>query len=171
MNKTLATLPLAAWLLLAGCATPPAATGHDEPMTAKERLDAAFKTCEEAPHTYFALCDAQGAADKVRMAALEDMNSSAIVPKAIHDKYLKTVADEDKAFVAMKGALNDWSKAIERLKAAAEDCGKTEGGTADAIVAAAMRAVESQENEYRKNVAKYEEGRQAWEKMQNPPKP
>lgn len=159
-------LPIVAGLLLAGCATPPAVTEYKESMTPKERLDKAFKVCEEAPHAYFALCDAQGAADKARMAALDEVTSSPIVPDETRAEYLKTVADEDKAFADMKRALDEWSAAVVRLKAAAEDYQKADKKVNSGVVTA-MRAVESQENEYRKNVAKYEQGFQVWEKQRS----
>jgi hypothetical protein len=166
MNKIVRpTLFIAAWVMLSGCATPPAVIEHNEPLTAKERMDEAFSACTDAPHKYFTLCDTQSAADKIRMAALDEVNSSPIVAKEISNKYLKTVADEDKAFADMKTALDEWAGAIARLKTAAEDYKNSAGLKAESAVTAAMRTVESQESEYQKNVAKYEQGLKGWEKQ------
>ena len=167
MNRIVrcATLFIAAWIMLSGCTTPTAVIEHKEPMTAKERMEEAFNACTDAPHKYFPLCDTQRAADKIRMAALGEVNSSPIVAKEISDKYLKTVADEDKAFANMKTALDEWSADIARLKTAADDYKKSAGLKAESAVTAAMRAAESQGNEYQKNVAKYEQGLKGWEQQ------
>ena len=115
----------------------------------------------------FAMCGAQAAADKAKMAALREAKSTPPIPEEVRAKCLKAVADEDKAFADTKQALDEWSAAIARLKAAAEDYRKAEGEKADTVAAAAMRAAESQEDEHRKSVAKYEQGVQGWEKQRS----
>lgn len=164
----LALFPIVTGLLWAGCLAPPAVMERKEPATAKERLDKAFSACEEAPQVYFAACDALGAADKARLAALDETNASPVVSKALHAKQRKAVADEDRAFANAKWALDKWSAAIARVKAATEDYRKVEGEEAGLVAGAAMRAVESQEVEHRKNAAQYEQGLQGWEQQRRP---
>jgi len=140
-------------------------TPHKAPTSAKGRLDAAFKACEEAPRAYFAFCDKQAAAHTTRMMAWREANSSLIAPAGSSTQYLKAMADEDKAFMDMKRSLDEWLFAIAQLKSAIEDYKKVAGKKGSSVVAAATRAVESQTNEHRKNVAKYKQKLQVWEKQ------
>jgi hypothetical protein len=161
----LAIIPISAGLLLAGCATPPAATVHKAPTTAKGRLDAAFKACEAAPHKYFALCDVQIAADSARMAAWSEANSSFITPTGSRAKYLRAVANEDEAFLNMRKGLDEWLFAIIQLKSALEDYKKVAGNKNSSVVAAAMSAVASHGKEHRKNIAEFKQKVQVWQKQ------